>query len=252
MITVTSNADIMWGGAPDPAPDKTAFVRLREVVKAYSSAAGPFEALKGITADIYAGEFVGIIGKSGAGKSTLLNMITGVDNVTGGEIWVGETPIHRLDEEQRPLWRGRTVGVIYQSFELMPTLSLLENVLLPIDFCGSYRGAESVERAAELLEIVGLADHMHKPPTRISGGQKQRVAIARALANDPPLIVADEPTGNLDSATAEGIFTLFNALLEQGKTIVMVSHDRSLSERVSRVLHIADGQIVDETPGGLQ
>ncbi|MFP4345302.1 MAG: ABC transporter ATP-binding protein [Anaerolineales bacterium] len=234
------------------APPASALIRLRDVVKVYESAAGPFEALKGITADVQRGEFVGIIGKSGAGKSTLLNMITGVDDLSGGEVWVGETPVHALPETERALWRGRNIGVIYQSFELLPTLSLVDNVLLPIDFCGLYDGAASRERARHLLEQVGLGDHMYKPPTRISGGQKQRVAIARALANDPPIIVADEPTGNLDSVTADGIFELFDALLARGKTIVMVSHDRSLAERVTRVLPITDGRLVGHEEGGRQ
>jgi putative ABC transport system ATP-binding protein len=219
-------------------------------VKTYESAAGPFNALKGIDLRIQPGEYVGIIGKSGAGKSTLLNMLTGVDDLTSGEVWIGDTAVHALNETERALWRGRNVGVIYQSFELLPTLSLIDNVLLPMDFCGLYDGQKSVERAEHLLERVGLAEHRHKPPTRISGGQKQRVAIARALANDPPIIVADEPTGNLDSVTAAGIFELFDDLIDHGKTIIMVSHDRALAERVTRVVEIADGQLVAEHPGG--
>jgi len=196
------------------------------------------------------GEYVGIIGKSGAGKSTLLNMLTGVDDLTRGDVRVGDTHVHALSESERAFWRGRTIGIIYQSFELLPTLSLIDNVLLPMDFCGLYQGKKSVARAMALLDRVGLADHAQKPPTRISGGQKQRVAIARALANDPPLIVADEPTGNLDSVTAAGIFALFDALVAQGKTIVMVSHDPSLARRVDRVLHLADGRLVGEERGG--
>ncbi len=227
-----------------------AFVQLQNIEKVYESAAGPFRALKGITMDIRHGEYVGIIGKSGAGKSTLLNMLTGVDDLTRGDVVVGETRVHALSETKRAVWRGHTIGVIYQSFELLPTLSLIDNVLLPMDFCGLYRGAASVERATSLLDQVGLADHVYKPPTRISGGQKQRVAIARALANDPPLIVADEPTGNLDSVTAEGIFALFDELVDQDKTIVVVSHDRTLAQRVDRVLHLADGQLVGQEPGG--
>lgn len=235
----------------DAAPtSKGLNIRLDGVVKVYESTSGEFEALRGIRMNIEPGEYLGIIGKSGAGKSTLLNMLTGVDDLTAGEVWIGDTAVHTLDETERALWRGRNVGVIYQSFELLPTLSLIDNVLLPMDFCGLYEGQQSVERAEHLLEQVGLADHRHKPPTRISGGQKQRVAIARALANDPPIIVADEPTGNLDTVTAAGIFDLFDGLIDQGKTIVMVSHDRSLAEHVTRVLEIADGQIVAEHSGG--
>jgi putative ABC transport system ATP-binding protein len=218
-------------------------VQLRDVIKTYPTAGGEFLALKGITQNFNQGEFVGIFGKSGAGKSTLVNMITGVDDLSSGEVRIGSTSVHGLNESQRALWRGRSVGVVYQTFELLPTLSLVNNVMLPMDFCGLYTGRQSVERAAELLAQVGLEDHMHKPPTRISGGQQQRVAIARALANDPPIIVADEPTGNLDTATAEEIFHLFEGLVAQGKTIIMVTHDDSLAGRVGRVLRIADGEI---------
>jgi len=222
------------------------FIQLRNVVKTYKTAAGDLIALKNINARFEWGEFVGIIGKSGAGKSTLVNMVTGVDRLTSGEVIVDGTSVHRLNENQMALWRGLNVGVVYQSFELLPMLSLIDNVMLPMDFCGLYKPRKSQERARQLLTRVGLEEHMRKPPTKISGGQQQRVAIARALANDPPIIVADEPTGNLDSSTAEGIFELFELLVQQGKTIVMVTHDQSLAERFSRVLRIADGEIVDE------
>ena len=234
------------GSLCDNSPFFGASVQLRDVVKVYPTAAGGFTALEGINAEFNPGEFVGIIGKSGAGKSTLVNMITGVDTLTSGEVWVDGTPVHLLNEDDMALWRGQHVGVIYQSFELMPTLSLLDNVLLPMDFCGLYKGRQSVEQAMGLLEMVGLEEHVYKPPSRISGGQQQRVAIARALANDPPIIVADEPTGNLDSATAEEIFELFEALVQQGKTLVMVTHDQTLAERFSRVLRIVDGEIVQQ------
>jgi putative ABC transport system ATP-binding protein len=228
--------------ADRPAP----LVRLHNVVKKYRTKAGDFDALRGITLDVDQGQFVGIAGKSGAGKSTLVNMISGIDRLTSGQIWVESIPVHALSEREIAPWRGRNVGIVYQSFELMPTLSLLDNVMLPMDFCGCYHPQESRKRALALLEQVGLADHVHKPPTKISGGQQQRVAIARALANDPPLIVADEPTGNLDSATADEIFKLFESLVAQGKTIVMVTHDKSLARRTSRTIWLADGQIVDE------
>jgi putative ABC transport system ATP-binding protein len=222
-------------------------IQLRDVVKMYRTAAGDFAALKGVSAEFGQGEFVGIVGKSGAGKSTLVNMITGVDHITSGQVIVNGASVHELDENRMALWRGLSVGVIYQSFELLPMLSLVDNVMLPMDFCGLYKPRKSQDRAQQLLTQVGLEEHMRKPPTKISGGQQQRVAIARALANDPPIIVADEPTGNLDSATAEEIFQLFESLIAQGKTIVMVSHDESLAGRFSRVLHIADGAIITES-----
>lgn len=223
-----------------------ALIRLNNVIKTYHTPSGDFPALKGITATIRQGEFTGVIGKSGAGKSTLINMITGVDELTSGEIWFGNTLIHNLNEDQMALWRGRNVGVVYQTFQLMPTLSLLDNILLPMEFCNLYQPQISEERALKLLDEVELADHAHKKPSAISGGQQQRAAIARALANDPPVIVADEPTGNLDSATAETIFQLFEKLVRQGKTVLVVSHDRSLAGRFSHLITLSDGEITDD------
>lgn len=225
---------------------------MRDVVKAYSTGEGPFLALKDVNIDIQQGEFLGITGKSGAGKTTLLNMISGVSELTSGEIIFhgsgnGSTapaiPIQTLNEDELATWRGKNLGIIYQSFELMPTLNLVENVMLPPDFLGSYRPNISKERALELLELVDILEHAYKIPAHISGGQKQRVAIARALVNDPALIIADEPTGNLDSVTAETIFQIFEKLIDQGKTIVMVTHDESLARRFSRRLHIVDGVV---------
>jgi putative ABC transport system ATP-binding protein len=230
--------------SPELDSRSSPLLQLRGVVKVYPSAAGGFQALKGIDLDVYAGEFVAILGKSGAGKSTLVNMITGVDRLSAGEVWAGDVPVHKLNENQLARWRGRNVGIIYQSFYLMPTLSLLDNVVLPMDMSGMYRGRQSVERAVELLRQVGLEEHAHKSPAAISGGQQQRVAIARALANDAALIVADEPTGRLDSLTAEVIFEIFSTLVQSGKTILMVTHDESLAARVSRCVHIADGEIL--------
>ncbi len=224
-------------------------IELRKVVKTYSSEAGDFTALRGVDLSIQRGEFLGIVGKSGAGKSTLLNMLTGVDNVTSGEVVVRaaeEVHIHRLDEDALALWRGQTMGVVYQSFQLLPMLSLLENVMLPMDLCGQYSPRKSRERALELLRLVEIEEHAHKLPAFISGGQQQRVAIARALSNDPAILVADEPTGSLDSVTADHIFDLFEKLVAAGKTIVMVTHDSGLTPRFSRHLVIADGQIVAE------
>ncbi len=225
---------------------------LRDVTKAYETGGSPFYALKDVTVDIQLGEFLGITGKSGAGKTTLLNMISGVSELTSGEVFFfhnGKTsttnmvPIHKLNEDKLALWRGQNVGIVYQSFELMPTLNLVENVMLPPDFSGGYKPVISKQRALELLQLVEIAEHAYKIPAHISGGQKQRVAIARALVNDPALIIADEPTGNLDSVTAETIFRIFLKLVDQGKTVVMVTHDESLASRFSRRLHIIDGVI---------
>jgi putative ABC transport system ATP-binding protein len=221
-------------------------IHLKNLVKAYPSAQGELTALKELDLSVQRGEFVAISGKSGAGKTTLINMLTGVDRITSGEVWVAGLPIHEKRENQLAQWRGRTLGIIYQSFHLMPSLSLLENVLLPIDFCGTYRNSASKRRAMDLLTQVELEDHAHKPPSAISGGQQQRVAIARALANDPPIIVADEPTGRLDSTTAEAIFQIFLDLSAQGKTIIMVTHDRVLAQRASRMIEIADGRILSD------
>lgn len=220
---------------------------MRDVVKVYSTAAGEFTALKGINLEVGAGEFVGIVGKSGAGKSTLLNMITGVDDLTSGEVIVNgksSVSIHKMKEDAIAFWRGHNLGVVFQSFQLLPMLTLLENILLPMDLCGVYNPKASRERAMELLHLVEIEDHANKLPTQISGGQQQRVAIARALANDPPILVADEPTGSLDSLTADHIFELFEHLVtDQGKTIVMVTHDESLKPRFTRTLGIEDGEL---------
>jgi putative ABC transport system ATP-binding protein len=228
--------------------DKSSLIDLRDVVKVYSTAAGEFTALKGITAQVQAGEFLGVIGKSGAGKSTLLNMITGVDDITTGEVVVrtngAEKYVHQMDEDELALWRGQTMGIIYQSFQLLPMLTLVENVMLPMDLCGNFHPRRSRGRALELLEMVELEEHAYKLPAFISGGQQQRVAIARALANDPPILVADEPTGSLDSVTSDHIFELFDRLVdEQGKTIIMVTHDKSIAPRFSRILRIVDGEL---------
>jgi putative ABC transport system ATP-binding protein len=224
-------------------------VRLQNVVKAYETAAGKFLALKGVNLEINQGDFIGVVGKSGSGKTTLINMLTGVDRATSGEVWINGVGIHTLDENRLADWRGMNVGIIYQSFYLMPTLSLLNNVLLPMDFCGLYKGSESIARAQELLEMVGLGEHALKLPSAISGGQQQRAAIARALANDPPFIVADEPTGRLDSVNAENIFTIFTMLVERGKTILMATHDHGLAGRLSKTVEISDGEFVNGWKG---
>jgi putative ABC transport system ATP-binding protein len=227
-----------------------ALIQLRQVYKVYETAAGDFPALRGISADIYPGEFLGVIGKSGAGKSTLMNMITGVDHLTSGEVIIHKddeaVSIHNLSEDALALWRGRSVGVVFQSFQLLPMLSLVDNITLPMDFCGLYNRTESRTRALELLRMVELEEHAFKLPGYISGGQQQRVAIARALANDPPILIADEPTGSLDSVTAEHVFEVFERLIFNGKTIIMVTHDNSLAPRFSRHLVIQDGEIIPD------
>src|SRR5688572_24847527 len=221
-------------------------IDLRDVDKYYQSAAGDYHALKTIDLAIHAGEFVSIIGKSGSGKSTLLNMITGIDRPTTGEVFVNGTPIHQMTENQLAAWRGENLGIIFQFFQLLPALNLKQNVILPMDLSGKYKLRERHARAEHLLETVGLADQMHKLPSMVSGGQQQRAAIARALANDPPILIADEPTGNLDSKTAATVFALFGSLVEQGKTIVMVTHDESQARKANRTVIIADGEIVNE------
>ena len=226
--------------------DGDSFVRLRSLVKTYFNAAGEFPVLKGLNADFKQGEFVAVIGKSGSGKSTLINMITGIDRPTSGEIYIGDVAVHTLSENQMAVWRGRNVGVVFQFFQLLPMLSLVENIMLPMDFCNMYTPRERKKRAMHLLEMVELEEHANKLPWAISGGQQQRVAIARALANDPPLLVADEPTGNLDSVTSESVFRIFEDMVRQGKTIITVSHDSSLAQRVSRTVLLADGEIVNE------
>ena len=226
-------------------------IELHDVVKVYSTEAGEFPALRGVSFSVNAGEFLGVVGKSGAGKSTLLNMIDGVDRLTSGEVLIrvnsDDVAVHRLDERQLALWRGRTMGIILQSFQLLPMLTLIENVTLPMDLCGEFKPRESRESALELLRLVEIEEHANKYPTQISGGQQQRVAIARALANDPPILVADEPTGSLDSITADHIFEVFEHLVnDQGKTIVMVTHDSSLASRFSRHLTLVDGEMASD------
>ena len=221
-------------------------IDLREVNKYYRTAVGDYHALEGVDLQIKAGEFVSIIGKSGSGKTTLLNMITGIDRPTTGEVWVNGTAVHDLNENTMARWRGKSLGIVFQFFQLLPMISVIENIMLPMDFCRTYPIHERRDRAMELLELVELADHAYKLPTALSGGQQQRVAIARALANDLPVIIADEPTGNLDSKTAEAVFSLFNNLIAQGKTIIIVTHDSGLAKRTHRTALIADGEIVNE------
>ena len=220
-----------------------ALIDLRDVVKTYETGAGGLTVLKDITLQVRPGEFVSVVGPSGSGKSTLLNMITGIDRPTSGEVFVGGQVVHALSENQLARWRGRHVGVIFQFFQLLPTLTTMENVMLPMDFCDTYRRRERKRRVMHLLEQVGIAEQAHKLPSALSGGEQQRAAIARALANDPSLVVADEPTGNLDTETAAGVFVLFEELVSRGKTLLVVTHDRELSLRTQRVLYLLDGCI---------
>lgn len=233
---------------PGAASDETTgpLIDVRQVVKTYHTAAGPFTALKGVDLRVNPGEFVAVIGKSGSGKSTLVNMITGIDRPSQGQVYVSGKPVHTLTEGQMAEWRGRHMGVIFQFFQLLPTLTAAENVMLPMDFCNMYAPRRRLERAMMLLEQVQMAGHAGKLPSALSGGEQQRIAIARALANDPPIIVADEPTGNLDSRTAESVFHLFEDLIKQNKTLLMVTHDHDLARRVSRTVLVADGEIIEE------
>jgi ABC-type lipoprotein export system ATPase subunit len=230
-----------------PAPTGEAVIQLQKVVKTFRNAAGEFRVLKGIDLTLQRGEFAAIVGKSGSGKSTLLNMITGIDHPTSGQVVINGVDIYKMNESQRALWRGRNLGIVFQFFQLLPMLTLKENVMLPMDYVGGYDFDERPQRAMELLKMVGLEKHADKLPATVSTGQQQSAAIARALANDPPVITADEPTGNLDSRSAESIINLFDHLVQSGKTIAMVTHDPSLTERTSRTIIISDGELVDET-----
>lgn len=232
-------------GSRAPASE---LLQLKQVTKTYATSAGSFDALKAINLSIQAGEFAAVVGKSGSGKSTLLNVVTGIDRITSGEVWVNDTPLHTLNENQLAIWRGRTIGIIFQFFQLLPTLTIIENVMLPMDFGGYLTGKQRKARAMELLTLIGIESQAHKLPNALSGGQQQRAAIARALANDPPIIVADEPTGNLDSHTAEVIFKLFAALIREGKTILMVTHEHDVAQYADRTITLADGTILSNVP----
>jgi len=229
------------------APRATdAVVELRGVTKHYPAAAGPFPALRGVDLRVAAGELLAVVGKSGSGKSTLLNLIAGIDRPTAGEVIVAGARVHELDEARLAGWRGRALGVVFQFFQLLPTLTILENVVLPMDLAGGTPPRTRRERARALLDRVGIADQADKPPSALSGGQQQRAAIARALANQPPLLVADEPTGNLDSRTADAVLALLGELAASGTTVLLVSHERDVAAIADRTITLADGVIVDE------
>jgi putative ABC transport system ATP-binding protein len=221
-------------------------ISMTGVTKAYESIAGPIVALRDVSLEVRQGEFVAVIGKSGSGKTTLINLLTGIDSLSTGTIRVASTDVHTLDQEGLSTWRGRSVGIVFQFFQLLPSLSIAENVMLPMDFCNTYPRRERGSRALELLARMGIADQADKLPTALSGGQQQRAAIARALANDPPLIVADEPTGNLDSHTAGEVMQFFAHLVTGGKTVVMVTHERDLARYFARSITLKDGTIVSQ------
>ena len=214
--------------------------------KTYAGINGDFKALDDVSLHFRPGEFIAIVGKSGSGKSTLINLIAGIDRPSAGLVRVDETKVSGLDESSLALWRGKNVGVVFQFFQLLPTLTIVENVMLPMDFCATYEPREARLRAMSLLEKVGIADQADKLPSALSGGQQQRAAIARALANDPPMIVADEPTGNLDSHTADAVLALLVDLSRAGKTIVMVTHERDLAQYADRVVTLADGRVENQ------
>jgi putative ABC transport system ATP-binding protein len=223
---------------------------LRNVSKAYETPAGSFLALDKVSLNVSGGEYLAVVGKSGSGKSTLINMITGIDRPNSGEIRVAGSDLNRLSESQLAGWRGRNVGIVFQFFQLLPTLTVAENVILPMDFCATWPVRERRPRALEILERVGIADQADKLPVTLSGGQQQRAAIARALANSPALLVADEPTGNLDSRTADSILSLFGALAGAGTTVVIVTHEREIASVVNRVVTLSDGKVLTDTGMG--
>jgi ABC-type lipoprotein export system ATPase subunit len=244
MVTHQSHSGVPV--VPETTPASDELIQMRNVVKTFKNAAGEFTVLHGIDLTIRRGDFVAIVGKSGSGKSTLLNMITGIDHPTSGQVVIGGTDIYKMTESQRSLWRGKNLGIVFQFFQLLPMLTLLENVMLPMDYVSLYDFDERPKRAMALLEMVGLEKQAHTLPLAVSTGQQQAAAIARALATDPPLLVADEPTGNLDSRAADAIIDLFSELVENGKTIVMVTHDPSLTSRTSRTVTISDGVVINE------
>jgi putative ABC transport system ATP-binding protein len=220
---------------------------VRAAVKTYPLPAGEVTAVAGIDLDVDPGEFVAVVGRSGSGKTTLINLLAGIDRVSSGEIVVAGTAVHRLRESQLAAWRGRAIGLVFQFFQLLPTLTVLENVMIPMDFCDTFPVGQRRGRALALLERMGIAEQADKLPSALSGGQQQRAAIARALANDPPVLLADEPTGNLDSRTSDAMLSLFAELAAEGKTVVMVTHERDISAYVSRQLTLVDGRVSDDS-----
>lgn len=224
-----------------------AFIHVKDLIKTYDTPAGPLNVLRGINLDIHKGDFVSLIGPSGSGKSTFLNMLTAVDKPSSGEIEIGGVGITHAAQRKLTKWRARNIGIVFQFFQLLPTLTVVENVMAPMDFANVWKPKERRNRAMELLERFGIADQAEKTPDMLSGGQQQRVAIARALANNPPLIVGDEPTGNLDRMSATNVFNYFSELAEQGATIVIVTHDREIVQNVPKLFELVDGTIGQTT-----
>jgi putative ABC transport system ATP-binding protein len=224
----------------------TPIVEIKHLNKVFHTTAGDFIAIENLDLTVPAGQFLSVVGKSGSGKSTLVNMITGIDHPTKGEIIVNQTDILKLNESQMADWRGKNLGIVFQFYQLLPILTILENVMLPMQLANLYTTVTQQERAMFFLEQVGIADFAHKKPSMVSGGQQQCAAIARALVNDPPLLLADEPTGNLDTASADNIFKIFDFLVNEGKTIIMVTHDDELAARAQRTIRLADGNMISD------
>jgi putative ABC transport system ATP-binding protein len=243
IIRRDEKSDLIEPAATNGTAVKRAVGRLKDVVKAYPMGNRHYVALRGVNLTLYAGEFTAVVGPSGSGKSTILNMITGIDRPTQGEVLMAGMPLHRMSENELARWRGANVGIVFQFFQLLPTLTALENVMLPMDFLNSY-GSKRRGRALTLLEMVGLKARASNLPSELSGGEQQRVAIARALANDPPILIADEPTGNLDTTTGENIMSLLESLSHAGKSVIFVTHDIGLTARAHRIIHVQDGNIV--------
>jgi putative ABC transport system ATP-binding protein len=222
-------------------------IALRGVGKTYAGAAGPFHALTDVDVEIGRGEFVAIVGQSGSGKSTMLNLLAGIDRPNSGEVVIDGVAVHTLSERALSAWRGSAVGIVFQFFQLLPTLTAAENVMLPMDFCNRWPRADRRKRALELLDRVGIADQADKFPGALSGGQQQRVAVARALANAPPILLADEPTGNLDSRSAQALMQVLRDRVAEGETVILVTHDRSAIEQTARSVTLVDGRVVSDT-----
>lgn len=222
-------------------------ISLKNISKVYNEKVNPYTAVENVNLEISSGEFVAIIGKSGCGKTTLLNMMTGIDNTTSGQVYINGTEVTKLKEGEKATWRGQNVGIVFQFFQLIPTLTVMENLLLAMDFCNAIPKSKRTLRAELLLKQYGVCHHKDKMPSELSGGEQQRVSIARALANDPEVIIADEPTGNLDTNTAAAIIELFKKLAASGKTVVMITHEKDIAKDVDRVITLSDGQIIADT-----
>ncbi len=228
------------------SPDKKSVLRVEKLSKSFVTSAGTTTVLTDISLEVRPGELLAVVGKSGSGKTTLLNMITGIDKPTSGSVTIAGRAVTEMSEREMAAWRGKTVGIVFQFFQLLPTLSVIENVLLPMDFCGIIKARERQDRAMALLKRFGVAEHAGKLPSSLSGGEQQRVAIARAMANDPPILAADEPTGNLDSRTAASVLDAFSGLAREGKTVFLISHEKELGKTGARVVGIEDGRLREE------